>query len=352
MRRLLVLLVLLAAGFAAGAQAEDPVTTADTTSTLSMTVETTTTAATTITGETTTTGTTTTPSPATIPAGVTIGGVPVGDLTTDAAAAAVRAAFARPLPIRFHGHEWTAAPRWLATPSVAAAVEAAAAAAPGTAVPLEVTPRPVHLARYVRWLRKTYSYRPVNARLAGLHRLRPRILRAHVGREILPLATRRRITAALVSGSRATLVPAVLVLRPGITRTRFGPVIVIRRSTHRLFLYRGVRLRHIFPVATGQARYPTPLGWFSIATKQRNPWWYPPNTSWAAGARPIPPGPGNPLGTRWMGLSAGGVGIHGTPDATSVGYSASHGCIRMRIRDAEWLFNRVRIGTPVFIVRA
>jgi lipoprotein-anchoring transpeptidase ErfK/SrfK len=53
-----------------------------------------------------------------------------------------------------------------------------------------------------------------------------------------------------------------------------------------------------------------------------------------------------------MGLNASGVGIHGTPDAASIGYSASHGCIRMRIPEAEWLFTRVRIGTPVFIVRA
>ena len=53
-------------------------------------------------------------------------------------------------------------------------------------------------------------------------------------------------------------------------------------------------------------------------------------------ARSRPAGPGNPLGTRWMGLSAPAVGIHGTPDAASIGYSASHGCIRMQIPDAEW----------------
>jgi lipoprotein-anchoring transpeptidase ErfK/SrfK len=53
-----------------------------------------------------------------------------------------------------------------------------------------------------------------------------------------------------------------------------------------------------------------------------------------------------------MGLSAPGVGIHGTPDAASIGYSASHGCIRLRIPNAEWLFERVSVGTPVFIVRA
>ena len=104
-----------------------------------------------------------------------------------------------------------------------------------------------------------------------------------------------------------------------------------------------------FGIATGMAAYPTPTGNFRIVTRQRNPWWYPPAADWARGASPVPPGPGNPLGTRWMGLSVGAVGIHGTPDAASIGYSASHGCIRMRISDAEWLFERVRVGTPVFI---
>jgi lipoprotein-anchoring transpeptidase ErfK/SrfK len=66
----------------------------------------------------------------------------------------------------------------------------------------------------------------------------------------------------------------------------------------------------------------------------------------------VPPGPGNPLGTRWMGISSPGVGIHGTPDAASIGYSASHGCIRMLIPQAEWLFDHVDVGSPVFIVAA
>jgi L,D-transpeptidase ErfK/SrfK len=84
----------------------------------------------------------------------------------------------------------------------------------------------------------------------------------------------------------------------------------------------------------------------------KNPWWYPPASPWAQGLKPVPPGPGNPLGTRWMGLTAPGVGIHGTPDSGSIGYSVSHGCIRMLIPDAEWLFDHVVIGTPVFIVAA
>ena len=109
-------------------------------------------------------------------------------------------------------------------------------------------------------------------------------------------------------------------------------------------------LPKVFGVATGQPAYPTPLGRFTIVSKQLNPWWYPPASDWARGLSPVPPGPGNPLGTRWMGLSVPAVGIHGTPDAASIGYSASHGCIRMQIPDAEWLFEHVSEGTTVFIV--
>ena len=138
--------------------------------------------------------------------------------------------------------------------------------------------------------------------------------------------------------------------KPSVSKSGFGPVIVISRGSNSLRLFNGEQLARSFRVATGRAQYPTPTGSFRIVDMQMNPWWRPPDSAWAKGLKPIPPGPGNPLGTRWMGLSAPGVGIHGTPDAASIGYSASHGCIRMRIPDAEWLFDHVRIGTPVFIV--
>jgi lipoprotein-anchoring transpeptidase ErfK/SrfK len=147
------------------------------------------------------------------------------------------------------------------------------------------------------------------------------------------------------------------VLKPRVTVADLGPAIVIKRSSNRLILYRpggkkGMRVVRRFGVATGQASFPTPLGSYEIVQKQRNPWWIPPDSDWAEGEEPIPPGPGNPLGTRWMGLSAPAVGIHGTPDAASIGYSASHGCIRMLVPEAEWLFEQVDEGTPVYILDA
>jgi hypothetical protein len=175
---------------------------------------------------------------------------------------------------------------------------------------------------------------------------------ARLGYRIRRLAARVLIRRTFAARGRGPISLPYRVLRPSVRRGNFGPVVVVRRGSHRLYLYRGSRFWHTFGVAVGMPQYPTPLGRFYIAVKQRNPWWYPPNASWAAGASPIPPGPGNPLGTRWMGLSWSGIGIHGTPDSASIGYSASHGCISMGIPEAEWLFERVRIGTPVFIVYA
>jgi lipoprotein-anchoring transpeptidase ErfK/SrfK len=163
--------------------------------------------------------------------------------------------------------------------------------------------------------------------------------------------TSRAIVLALRTQDRDPIALPFRAVTPTVTPASFPHVIVIRRGSHELTLYRRATFVRQFPVATGQSTYPTPLGRFQIVTKWRDPWWYPPaGSAWAAGEQPVPPGPSNPLGTRWMGLSAPYVGIHGTPNAASIGYSASHGCIRMRIPDAEWLFDHVDIGTTVFIV--
>jgi len=127
-----------------------------------------------------------------------------------------------------------------------------------------------------------------------------------------------------------------------------GQIIVDLGDLH-LYLYRDGKLVRSYPVAVGQPAYPTPTGTYAVVDMQMNPTWLPPNSDWAKDAKPIPPGATNPLGTRWIGTSAPGVGIHGTPDDASIGSYASHGCIRMHIPDAEDLYSRVVIGMPVII---
>ena len=134
------------------------------------------------------------------------------------------------------------------------------------------------------------------------------------------------------------------------TRTAFVGKIVVTLSKFRLQLIRDGKVVKSFRVAVGQPAFPTPTGTYRIVNKQRDPTWTPPpGSSWAKGLGPIPPGPGNPLGTRWMGTSAPFVGIHGTYADYSIGTRASHGCIRMHIKDVEALYDEVSVGMPVLL---
>jgi L,D-transpeptidase-like protein/putative peptidoglycan binding protein len=303
----------------------------------------------------TTTGTTTTvttvPGPL-IAAGVSIGGVPVGGMTAADAYDAVDQSFLEPLAIVVRGHRLAPEPTQLgASARIGEAVARAGGALPGTQIPLAVSVNRARVRAYVAVVGKRFDIHPVDAQLF-LRNLRPWIAKPVIGYQLYRTRAEAAIVGALLANKRGPLRLRQRVVPPGTTRTNFGPVIVIRRGSNRLHLYRGMQPWRIFPVATGQASYPTPLGRFQVVVKWKDPWWYPPSSPWAQGLKPVPPGPGNPLGTRWMGLSAPGVGIHGTPDAASIGYSASHGCIRMRIPEAEWLFRHVRVGTTVFIVSA
>jgi lipoprotein-anchoring transpeptidase ErfK/SrfK len=306
----------------------------------------------------TTTGTTTAP-PATtapppipqIPPGVKISSVLVEYMTADQAELVVREAFAAPLPVRYDKRRFALDPGRFAVPQIRRAIAYALAARPGTLVRLPVTLHRDRVAAWAGTVAKRFDRRPVDSTL-HLRNLRPFLTKDRVGRALDRRALTNAILDRLSTHSRRTVVAKSVSLRPSVSRRSYGSVIVIRRDSKGLYLYDGMRLRRTFGVATGQSSYPTPTGRWTIVTKQRNPWWYPPNSDWARGEKPIPPGPGNPLGTRWMGLSAAGVGIHGTPDAASIGYSASHGCIRMHIPSAEWLFNQVDVGTTVFIVAA
>jgi lipoprotein-anchoring transpeptidase ErfK/SrfK len=134
------------------------------------------------------------------------------------------------------------------------------------------------------------------------------------------------------------------------TRTAFVGRIVVDLSRFRIAVVRDGKVIVRFPIAHGTRQYPTPTGTYRIVNKQKDPTWTPPpDSDWAKGLGPIPPGPGNPLGTRWMGTSAPYVGIHGTPASGSIGTRASHGCIRMRIPDAERIYEEVAVGMPVKI---
>lgn len=279
-----------------------------------------------------------------------IGSVDVGGMTAGQAKVAVKQAYSAPLVVRVARKVFSVKPtHFHASVPVDAAAQAALTAPADTVVPL--TPK-FSKFRVHKWV-KNLSGKTYRAAVAGsilIHNGRPRLFHDRPGHRVRLSATQNLIGHAITTGTRAPLVASLRVLHAPDVKPRMA-IIVIHRGSNRLVLFHGEHYFRAFPVATGQPVYPTPLGNFQIVIKEKNPWWYPPTQDdWAKGLKPVPPGPGNPLGTRWMGLSTPGVGIHGTSEPWSIGHSESHGCIRMQVPDAEWLYPHVRVGTPVFII--
>ncbi len=293
----------------------------------------------------------------TIAAGVSIDGVPVGGATATAARAAVLAQRVAPrvapLVLSLRGRRLSIKPQAAGySADVDPAIDAALAY--GRTVPL-TGPVDVKLAQTVdrARLRAVLAFRARDIELVAVDAAltfrngRPRVRKPRVGLAVDVAKSLPLVADAMLTRATAQVELPGRRVRPA--RTTVGASIVISRRNRVLTLFREERRVRTFRVAVGTSRYPTPKGLFSIVQMQRNPTWIPPNSAWAKGLGPIPPGPGNPLGTRWMGTSAPAVGIHGTYASGTIGTAASHGCIRMHIRESEWLYNRIKVGTPVLI---
>ncbi|GMU53371.1 MAG: hypothetical protein AMXMBFR33_25170 [Candidatus Xenobia bacterium] len=123
--------------------------------------------------------------------------------------------------------------------------------------------------------------------------------------------------------------------------------LVLNLPERGVYLYRHGSFIKFYPVAIGMPGWNTPVGTFTIATREVDPTWDPP--AWAGVAGPVGPGPDNPLGDRWLGLSRRGYGMHGTNRPDSIGGAVSHGCIRMYPESIRDLFGRVEVGLRVRI---
>lgn len=121
----------------------------------------------------------------------------------------------------------------------------------------------------------------------------------------------------------------------------------IRLGDRRVYAYDAETLLYSYPIAVGKSGWETPTGDFAVFQMIENPAWEHP---WNGSV--IPPGPGNPLGDRWIGFWSDGtnaIGFHGTPAEELVGQAVSHGCIRMKNNDVRALFEKVTVGTPVYV---
>ena len=116
--------------------------------------------------------------------------------------------------------------------------------------------------------------------------------------------------------------------------------IVVSIPDRKLAVMEDDRVLRVFETAVGAPKSPSPTGTYKIINSIADPTWY-------TKGKIVPPGKCNPLGTRWLGLSVKGYGIHGTNMPSSIGRNASHGCIRMRNRDVEELFKMVAVGDQV-----
>ena len=135
------------------------------------------------------------------------------------------------------------------------------------------------------------------------------------------------------------------IIRPSqklkVPKGRFS--IVVDKSQNQLLLTEDNQFIKTYPVATGKDNS-TPVGTFKIVARIPNPVWY------KQGAVVPPDSQENILGTRWLGISKQGYGIHGSVDPSAIGKQVTAGCVRMSNSDVEELFDIVPLGTEVTIV--
>ncbi len=155
---------------------------------------------------------------------------------------------------------------------------------------------------------------------------------------------------AWVAGSASHAALGSARARPGDT-TMPTPVagmrLVANLHDRRVYLYNRQKLLADYAIAIGQEGWETPVGQFRITHMRRNPVWKHPLNN-----EIYPPGPANPLGSRWIEFWATRqfhFGFHGTNEEELIGQAVSHGCLRMRNADVEQLYDQISVGTPLEI---
>ena len=308
--------------------------------------------------------------------GVTIAGVDVGGLDAEEAAAAVRRHLLEPLrhslEVSYGGESW-------ALPGAKLKVRANIDRAVERAIDeSREGGLPSRLVRYVTGgevdqpvsAQITYSQPAINKfvrkvadevdREAENATVEPgsdslEVVAGKNGRKLRDNRLTRELRHAVLDASAPhTIVAAVHTTMPEVTKgevaAEFPSYLTLDRATFTLRLWEHLQLAKTYTVAVGQEGLETPEGLYAIQEKQENPSWHVPDSAWAGdlAGQVIPPGPADPIKARWMAIFEG-AGIHGTEETESLGSAASHGCVRMSIPDVEELYDRVEVGTPIYI---
>jgi lipoprotein-anchoring transpeptidase ErfK/SrfK len=308
--------------------------------------------------------------------GVTIGGVDVGGMTEAEAKQAVRRELLVPLrhslKVGYDGESWVLPGKTLDVHADldAAAEEALTASRDGglpgrlvryvsggsvdEGVPAGITYSQPAINRFVRHVSAAVDREPRNADVepsgASLD-----VTTAEYGRKLRDNMLTRQLSAAVLNaGADHTIAARTHPVKPEVTAAEvaaeYPSYLTLDRATFTLRFWEHLKLAKTYTVAVGQEGLETPEGLYDIQEKQENPSWHVPDSAWAGdlAGQVIPPGPEDPIKARWMGIFEG-AGIHGTEETESLGSAASHGCVRMSIPDVEELYDRVEVGTPIYI---
>lgn len=301
--------------------------------------------------------------------GTTIAGVDVSGMTSKEALASVKASIrpelTRKVAVTWGDRRWTTTPQELGARSDARRAVRAAVAASGQVTFMEK-------AR-MRWLGERLSFRDqvaithprkgikgfVSGIAQGLFE-KPEdaaldyssgwvnIVPGDKGRRVERKEARAALSGALLK-NRGTVPLPVTILEPEVTAAAYDQVLLVRIGENKLYLYNDGEITNSWSVATGQPEYMTPSGVFSVTEKRYLPTWVnPAPDTWGADLpAEIPPGPGNPLGVRALNWSAPAIRFHGTEATYSLGYNASHGCVRLSNTEVIQLYDMVDVGTPI-----
>jgi lipoprotein-anchoring transpeptidase ErfK/SrfK len=308
--------------------------------------------------------------------GVTIAGVDVGGMDAAEAERAVRRQLLRPLRhsirVGYDGERWDLPGESLKVHAdLDAAVEQALAESRDGGLPgrlvryvsggdveeqvgADVTYSQPAINRFVRRVAAEVGEEPQDATVSA-DGASLEVVPAENGRKLRDNLLTKQLNAA-VRGADAdhTIAARTNPVMPEVTTKEvaaaYPTYLTLDRSTYTLRLWKDLDLAKTYTVAVGQEGLETPEGLYHIQDKQVEPTWHVPESDWAGSlaGQSIPPGPSNPLKARWMGIYEG-AGIHGTEETSSLGTAASHGCVRMSVPDVEDLYDRVEVGTPIYI---
>ena len=306
--------------------------------------------------------------------GVTIAGVPVGGMDRDEALAEVRAAvrpeLRRSIEVEWEDRTWKVTPQKIGAYTTAGrAVDAALAESAETSFLQKMRMRVLgDELEHAGDVAIRYPRKGARAFLEGIASSLDResrdasldyssgwveFVESRDGRWVDVDTSHAAFMKALRGGADAVALK-VKVTKPEETGEDFDQVLLVRIGENKLYLYEDQKIVREWPIATGQPEYMTPTGLYEVELKRYMPTWVnPAPDTWGASMPDmIPPGPGNPLGLRAINWTAPAIRFHGTSATYSLGYNASHGCVRMSNTDVIELYDRIDVGTPIVSVVA